>query len=612
MDFLNPFGLLWGLCIPGIIILYMLKQQHEEVEISSTYLWDRVIRDMEASMPWQKVRKNLLLFLQLLAAAALVLGIARPFWSQGGRGTEKVIIMDLSASMQAVDVAPSRFEKARQEAEKLINGMLPGERMTIIAASNQAEIIMSRSADKEGLKNSLRGLEPGNGKSAMEDALSIAQAMNREIKGLNTIIFSDRFKEESLNGFTFIRVNGEGENRAVENMSYSRQSDRLVVLSTVGNYGADAVLSLECLADGKTVDVKEIECRGGEKANVYWDNLPRDASSIEVRLLDKDALAADDQGWIVIENEKENKVLLVTQRNVFLEKALKLRRDISLLKTTAEQAAGMKGYSLYIFDGVVPDELPTDGSIWLINPDGSVSGMEAGSVLTDPGTLQAAEGQEDGDFFQYMDLSNIHIAQYRTLKGNDSLEPIASIAGYPVMLAGQMDKQRMLVLGFDIHDSDLPLLKEFPIFVQNILNWSIPPLVDRDIQILSGQRVEIHPLPQAEKIIVRTPGGQKLELAPPFPVPSFNQTHETGIYGVEQHITTSSGTKEVVPGYFTVHLPVETESNIQIQEEGVQIHGKNRGETADQPFLTKEIWRLMVIMALVVIMVEWGVYHRGY
>ncbi|MGI6705253.1 MAG: vWA domain-containing protein [Clostridia bacterium] len=612
MDFLNPFGLLWGLCIPGIIISYMLKQQHEEVEISSTYLWDRVIRDMEASRPWQKIRKNLLLFLQLLAASALVLGIARPFWSQGGRGSEKVLIMDLSASMQAVDVAPSRFEKARQEAEELINGMLPGERMTIIAASDQAEIIISRSADKEGLKKRLRALAPGNGKSALEDALAIAQAMKREIKDLHTFIFSDRFKEESLNGFTFVRMNGGGENRAIVNMSYSRQSDQLVVLSTVANYGADAVLSLECLADGKTVDVKEIECKGGERVNIYWNKLPIDASRIEVRLLNKDALAADDQGWLVIESEKENKVLLVTQRNIFLEKALKLRKDISLLKTTAEQARGMKGYSLYIFDGPVADELPTDGSIWLINPEVSVAGMEVGPVLTEPGTLQAAEGYEDGVFFRYMDLSGIHIAKYRSLKGNGSLEPIASIAGNPVMLVGQRDKQRMLVLGFDIHDSDLPLLKEFPIFVQNMLDWSIPSLVDRDIQILSGQRIEIHPLPQAEKITIRTPGGQKLELAPPFPVPTFDQTHETGIYEVEQHIKTASGTEELVHGYFTVHLPVETESNLQIQEEGTQLHGENWGETADQPFLTKELWRLMVIIALVVIMVEWGVYQRGY
>jgi len=611
MDFLNPFGLLWGLWIPGIIILYMLKQQHEEVEISSTYLWDRVIRDMEASRPWQKIRKNLLLFLQLLAATALVVGIARPFWSQGGRGSEKVIIIDLSASMQATDVVPSRFEKARQEAEKLINGMFPGERMTIIAASNQAEIIMSRSTDKESLKNSLRRLKPGNGKSALEDALSIAQAMKREIKDLHTIIVSDRFKEESLNGFTIVQVNGEGENRAIVNMAYSRQSDQLVVLSTVGNYGADAVITLECLADGKTVDVKEIECRSGERTNVYWDKLPSDASRIEVRLLDKDALAADDQGWLVIENEKENKVLLVTHRNIFLEKALKLRRDISLIKTTAEQAVGMKGYSLYIFDGMVPDELPTDGSIWLINPDGPVAGIEVGPVLKESGILQTAQGQEDGEFFQYMDLSSIHIAKYRSLKGNNSLEPIASIGGYPVILAGQTDKQSMLVLGFDIHDSNLPLLKEFPIFVQNMLNWSVPTLVDRDIQVFSGQRVEIHPLPQVEKIIIRTPGGQKIRLAPPFPVPPFDQTHETGIYGVEQHTKTSSGTEEVVHGYFTVHLPVETESNLQIQEE-IQIHGENRGETAEQPFFVKEFWTLMVMIALLIIIVEWGVYQRGY
>ena len=79
MNFLAPAGFALGLLIPVIVAFYLLKLRRTEREVSSTYLWRKMVRDVEANAPWQKLKPNLLLLLQLLFLAALILAIVRPF-----------------------------------------------------------------------------------------------------------------------------------------------------------------------------------------------------------------------------------------------------------------------------------------------------------------------------------------------------------------------------------------------------------------------------------------------------------------------------------------------------------------------------------------------------
>ena len=70
--------LILGLVPPLILSLYFLKLRRVPLEVPSTYLWTKTVEDMHVNSIWQRLRKNLLLWLQLLVVLMLMLACLRP------------------------------------------------------------------------------------------------------------------------------------------------------------------------------------------------------------------------------------------------------------------------------------------------------------------------------------------------------------------------------------------------------------------------------------------------------------------------------------------------------------------------------------------------------
>ena len=117
MKFLWPGAFWFAVTIPVVVVFYLLKRKRVVRLVSSTLLWQKFLADAQANSPFQKLRHNWLLILQLLLLALAILALSRPYFAGHTTASDlRVVILDASASMQSTDEEPSRFEKARAEA----------------------------------------------------------------------------------------------------------------------------------------------------------------------------------------------------------------------------------------------------------------------------------------------------------------------------------------------------------------------------------------------------------------------------------------------------------------------------------------------------------------
>jgi Ca-activated chloride channel homolog len=179
LGFRSALSLLWIVPVAGVIVaVYILKLRRRDVVVSSTYLWSQVIRDVQANAPFQKLRRNLLLILQLIAAALLVAAIAQPFRRQMGLGGRSIaLVVDVSASMGATDARPNRLAVAKDTALRLVGKMRPGDQMLVISAASRPETVTPFTSDRGELRRAIDALCVKDTGTDMRASLALAAAL---------------------------------------------------------------------------------------------------------------------------------------------------------------------------------------------------------------------------------------------------------------------------------------------------------------------------------------------------------------------------------------------------------------------------------------------------
>ena len=147
MRFLSP-GMAWALAAPAaIVVLYLLRRKFLPRQVPSVFLWRRSVKDYAANRPFQRLMKNLLLPLQVLAALFLALALMRPVLP-GGEAGNTVLVLDVSGSMQAESAGRTRLDEAKEQALRRIREKPAEEKFTVIAAGDEARRL-ARAADRE-------------------------------------------------------------------------------------------------------------------------------------------------------------------------------------------------------------------------------------------------------------------------------------------------------------------------------------------------------------------------------------------------------------------------------------------------------------------------------
>jgi len=612
VQFLAPFALLAGVPLAGIIILlYLLKLRRREVVIPSVFLWRRATQDIQANAPFQKLQRNLLMLLQLLALAALLFALAAPFLlSSRLSGKRVVLVLDASASMRATDVKPSRFEEARSRALAIVRGMGRNDEAALVVCAARAWVASPFTTDLRKLQGQLRSLQPTDCQTNMRDALLLAFSLaskraNSVVYVLSDGSFPAMADVQSAGDVRFLTIGKENDNAALLAFEVARaqNSNEHQLFFRIKNFSPRAHRGLVSIyQEDELLQAHPVELKPGENHTESYRLLLRHPSVLRAELETDDDLATDNVAYAFAELPSTTSVLLVTPGNLFLEQALLVQPEVSLYKASglspqeAEEAAHR--YEVVIYDRVPPPATPTSGGAMYIavtSPAATVGEAVVGPAVD--------RWDERHPALRYVNLSVVRISSGTVLRPSPAAKVIAESAGRPLIVAAERPGQRSLAIGWNLLDSDLPLRVGFPILLSNSVRWlagsggGVTPMRARP-----GAIISLTVPPEARRAEVTLPDGSRR----PVPIisgqASFTEADHIGLY----HLT--AGDRK---WRWAVDLRSAEESDLT-PSSTLKLGARVIRASAGPPRVERHLWPYLALLALIILLLEWRLYHRRY
>lgn len=610
MQWLAPLALIaFAPLAAAIVVLYLLKLRRRDFVVPSVFLWRRAVQDVQANAPFQKLRANLLLLLQLLALACLVAGLAGPYvMARRLGGKSSIIVLDASGSMKATDANGTRFEEGKRLAEQIVNGMGRRDEAAVLVCGDHAETAVSFSGDRGRLIAAIREAEATDCATDVRDGLLLAFSLAAKRPQTQIYLVSDGAfaplpEIASSAEVHFLRV-GRGNNNvallAFEAAGqHGKSAQQLFV--RLRNYSAErkrCVLSISHEDD--LVRAAELDLAPGESHSETYELALAKPGLLKAEIEVDDDLASDNVCYTFAQPSSALKVLLVSPGNLFLEQALLVMPEVQVFKaarlSASETAAALREYDAVIFDRIAPPGAPQSGGVMLIGV-GLDTLASVGSEIMAP-TITSWEDQHP--VLRYVNLGAVQLAKARRLTPGPGAVVLARSGEAAVVVAREAPGFRGIAFGWDFLDSDLPMRVGFPVMLTNTIQW---------LAQSSGGATTRRERPGAVLRFPAPPGTESADLESPQGGQRINATDGGFTVGA----CTEVGPYRLRAGDRTwrwaVDLRSESESNTQPAAE-VRLGHREVKAGVGPPKVEQHLWPLLVSLALLVLFAEWHVYHR--
>ena len=626
MTFEILWPLIFAVAVPIIILLYLLRPKGTRKVVPSNLIWRRLAGANTQASFLQRFFSDPLMYLEILTVIFLILALMSPVISHIGQGSGSIaIVIDTGAGMQHVDEkGSSRFERARRYAQSFIESSR-GD-ITLITCDKTARILASGVNDDLRLKKILAGIEVSDQAAQMQRAMDVIETIDAD----TVLVLTDEAGRQQFAGkesdYQIAVFGGARSNLA---LSYMAADDKAVICM-VKNYGpADAACDVTLFDDtGKILSSKYAQIpAGGSKTLLFSEIAGADGtltgeyirgqiSGIRWNESDFfDSVEKDNENYIFLQETGALSAALLGNGNRYIEKAYEAVTGKTLKRLENETL--LKDEQIVIFDAGVTtsDGLSEAGDEAAIfgNAQGAENaGAEAGNGEEDSKTAGADDtgagnagkaGTGDGSvgrsILRFASSAGASgTAEKVTLTFADS-ELSAGIEGhgfgvnatylYDVPAWGTafletdgkaagyygVDEQgiRRVVLGFDIRESNLALLPEFPVLMANSVQF----LSDR---ALLGQHI-YRPGDPAVVNPSATDGGML----------SAVETSKTGLFEVKS---------EEASEHYAVVFPMDEASDPgSVYEDAGFVTTAMRSVT-----LKKSLRRLCILMALLLVIAD--------
>jgi len=653
------------------ISAYIIKMRRRRFEVPFARLWRMVLEQKDANALWKQLKRLMSLLLMLLILGIILFAALDPTLGAVSRDSRSVVVLlDASASMKAMDGdeagTKSRLQIAKERAKALIDGMGGGDLALIMKVDGQATPMSRFSTDAPMLNKIIDGVTASDTPADLTRALgAAADALRDRPHPLIVVISDGAFPEQQLGLVSWDKAAAtapppadaksatawNAKNLAAIDLSsvdvrylpVGRRSDNVGIIAfnvrryiankaayevyvEIQNFGTEpAHRQLRLYNGASNVDSKRIDLAPGERVHRVYEKLPAsEDNKLRVSLQPvegaggSDPFPLDDEAYALLPARTKQKVAMITEDNLFLEGALLVYDNVDPVKfTPAEYDANpsvVDGMDVVIFDEHTPAVLPMPpASLLFFHPTGPNSPFTIKGETPSPRITEVDEGHPVMRWVTmsdvYMDKSNVFAIDPR--RGESS---IAYWVRDSIIAAKRDGKRKILAFGFSLPSSgrdgatDLPMRVAFPMLLVNTLDWFAGDTTDLLTTYPTGQRqrVPLDGVVGATEAEVKGPDGVLTKT----PVLDGLATFYGSRVGYYDLTAKDSLGKPMATIELAANLSSTTESDIAPSTE-LTLGGK--ALQAPEAFAisrSQKLWIYLVLLAMLLIVVEWVTYHR--
>ena len=224
MQFAQPQFLLFGLILIPAAALFLLWTKRQQKKALNRLGDQTLIQRLSANINWSGRRWQTLL--QLSALAFLMIALARPQWGSEVReieqeGLQVIIALDISQSMLAEDVQPTRLDRAKLEIRDLTE-RLDGDEIGLVLFSGASFVQVPLTSDYLTALNYLDSAKPG---IISRPGTVIGEAIRTAMTGF----------DDELNNQKVLIVMTDGEDRETDPLTIAQEAaDANILIYTIG------------------------------------------------------------------------------------------------------------------------------------------------------------------------------------------------------------------------------------------------------------------------------------------------------------------------------------------------------------------------------------------
>ena len=605
----------WSALAALALYLYLHHRKPQHRRVSTLRFWASV--QPVAQPRRRRLREPWALLAQVLFLLLLILALANPRLGVTYEGRSAVIVLDTSiwSQVRPAGAAPW-IDLERQEAQRVVNSLPSGDRILLLPAEPDAPPILPFTTDRGALRRAIAEAPTSSSVADIPRALEMGKAaLGGSRRGLLVYVGPGMLNEQQTRGLEEFRasmenpddnsghpqflvrlVGGEApvQNRGITRLSLRRdaaQPDLWHLLTQLKNYSdAKTNLVLKLSVSGQPLGQRAVSLSPGELANAENQFIWAKGGLLQAEISPPDALQADDRAIVNLPAFRVLRVAVFPGNSPFPADLLSVLSSNPYLHTEIVAPGTNVDVTpdVAIYQGTSVSAQPSYNSIYFLS----------GPATAASHSVRVVGWNSQHPVTRWVRTHDVSVRNPAEINMQPSDTILASAEGSPpapLILAREQNGRRLLIIGFDPHNSNFPLQSAFPLLIAGGMEW-MTHSVDESADSLSTGELDLSG--PATRII--SPSGREVSFARNGQNVHLLAT-ETGMYRVLTGNGASASETSVAVN--TPLLPAQRMSltspeTAQIESEPLRRAGW-------------DLWRWLVLLAVVALWLEWWLYYSG-